>query len=72
MLNPDKLLWRRVFGRAWAVGVPVVVRAVRRGYDWRPDTMARAIREKNPITGATDTTIDVRASSLPCLRCQES
>lgn len=61
-------LARRVFGLAWAAGVPVVVTNVRRGYDWQPDTMARAIQERKQ--GALDTTIDVRPPLLP-ERCSQ-
>lgn len=37
----------RLFQEVWREGVPVVVRGVRKGYQWNPITMCRATTENN-------------------------
>lgn len=52
-------VWRRLFQEVWRDGVPVVVRCVRKGYQWDPATMGRATTEKNARYGK-DSEIEAR------------
>lgn len=67
---------RRTFQRVWRLGIPVVVRGVRRGFDWAPQTMLRATRETGNKSRGTerDTTLEVglspsSSSRFPAARC---
>lgn len=55
---------RRTFQRVWRLGIPVVVRGVRRGFDWAPHTMMRATTERGNKARGTekDTTLEVGIS----------
>lgn len=69
---------RSIFQRVWRAGMPVVVRAIRKGFDWEPGTMGRATREKNSSKaheGQLDNEIDVRPSVfslqlVPCVHAE--
>lgn len=39
----------RKFQRQWALGIPVVVRNIHRGFDWRPECMMRATRDVRAV-----------------------
>ncbi|BDA51374.1 probable lysine-specific demethylase 3A at C-terminar half [Coccomyxa sp. Obi] len=47
MFNADRPAQVRLFQEVWREGVPVVVRGVRKGYQWNPITMCRATTENN-------------------------
>ncbi|CAL8466277.1 g5813 [Coccomyxa elongata] len=47
MFNADRPAQVRLFQEVWREGVPVVVRGVRKGYQWNPVTMCRATTENN-------------------------
>lgn len=51
----------RLFQEVWREGVPVVVRGVRKGYQWDPTTMGRATAENNARFGK-DNKIEARPS----------
>ncbi|KAK9852829.1 hypothetical protein WJX84_001117, partial [Apatococcus fuscideae] len=47
--NPKRNEAVQKFQRQWALGIPVVVRNIHRGFDWRPECMMRATRDVRAV-----------------------